>query len=173
MDAQDLPPTNKKPYVILDTNIFGYLLSRDMLGQILEILKELSGVYEIVASKYTYFELVRKGTKDVRDVVKSFDQFKTFEINEKVLFIAALLYYIWGPKSHDGDCIIASTALLNSAYILTANNTDFPEPYFKEVKFWNVNFPRENRTCNILIHLLKADDAKILEDMRKIPYIEE
>src|SRR3972149_1846849 len=109
--------TNELPIVLVDTNIFGNLLDPKTLDDTYKILIELSVNYQLSVSKITIQEIISKGTKDVLEITKILESFRRFEVNEDVLIFAGLMSCV-GIKGHF-DSIIASTAFLNNAGILT------------------------------------------------------
>ena len=84
--------------------------------------------------------------------------------------IAALFFFLFkkddNQKMDDGDVILASTAYLNQGHVLTANQKHFPEPYFKEVKSWDLIFKKDLRTQKQLIYLLKPNFESINIDSK-------
>jgi predicted nucleic acid-binding protein len=164
------PPN--KPLVILDTNIFGYLLDVNKISQVLGIMLELSNTYESSMSSYTRYELVSKGTKDVQQLIDLLQKFRTFIIDDNVLVIAGLMTCLHVEKG--GDSIIAATALMNTAVILTANHKHYPEPYFHEQKYWHIDTKsKDNRTTTMTVHLLQVDYVRCGTDFGKIELVQE
>lgn len=168
---QDTPPNKQLPVVLIDTNIFGNLLDPKTLIDTYEILAELSKQYELSISKITIQEIISKGTKDISEIVEIlFKTFRKFDIDDNVLIFGGLMNCV-GIKGQF-DSIIASTAFLNNSCILTANQKDFPEPCFKEIKCWSINYKDNgNRTAHLMIHLLTIDINKTTDKFNGIEYI--
>ncbi|GEM_PF-3552902 len=166
------PPATNPPIVIIDTNIFGNLLDPKTLGDTFQILLELGKDFEISISKITIQEIISKGTKDVDGIISGLRSFKRFEIDDVVLVFAGLMTCV-GVKG-PFDSIIASTAFLNGASILTGNQKDFPEPCFIETKSWSLAYKDDgNRTVHQMIHLLLNDAGKTLDKINNIEYVQE
>lgn len=171
MESNTAQPTNL-PIVIIDTNIFGNLLDVKTIGDTFQILLELSKSYEISISKITIQEIISKGTKDVDGIISGLRSFKRFEVDDFVLVFAGLMTCIGVKGSFDS--IIASTAFLNGASILTGNQKDFPEPFFTETKSWSLTYKDNgNRTVHQMIHLLLSDAGKTLDKINNIEYVQE
>lgn len=159
-----------KPIVISDTNIFSYLLDEKIVEQIIKILEEVEKDYELAWSAVTRYELICKGTQKMKKVVDILDRFKAFNVDRKVFGFAALFFCL-GVKGV-GDSIIAATALLNKTYLLTADGSDFPEPYFSEEKHWIVkSVNSKNRVSALVIHLLKVNIKETLASMNNVDYL--
>jgi predicted nucleic acid-binding protein len=166
---QPVIPQLPNPIVILDTNIIGSLLDRNRVGGILNALQALSENHDFLVSQYTHYELLKKGSSDVKALMRFVNNFRYFIIDSSVLFFGAMLSCL-GIKD-DGDNIIAATALLNKATILTANQRHFPVKYFDEELSWSITFKDQMRTHTEHIYLLKPVVEKILADVNTISYI--
>ncbi|MBU0777005.1 hypothetical protein KKH23_01940 [Patescibacteria group bacterium] len=161
-----------KPIVIIDTSVFGNLLDRKTSQQTYDIFLEVDKDYNLAISKITVHEIIARGTSDINSILSMFKKMKEFEISDYVIVFSGFLYNI-GIKGHC-DSIIASTAFLNRAVILTSNQKDFREPLFTEEKCWNVNYKDdENRTASNNIYLLSSNTTKISEKILKIEYVKE
>jgi len=160
------------PILIADTNIFGNLLDQKTLNDTFQIISELNKSYQLSISKITLQEIVSKGTKDVAGILKGLQGFRRFEVDESILLFAGLMACV-GIKGNF-DSIIASTAFLNNAVILTANQKDFPEPCFTETKSWSISYKdNRNRTIHQMIHLLSTNVKETAEKINNIEYVQE
>jgi predicted nucleic acid-binding protein len=163
---------NNLPVVIVDTTVFGNLLISKTTDKTLNILIELTKTYSLAISKVTIMEVLSKGTKDINKITKLFKAFKTYDVSDEVLMYAGLLYSS-GIKGHI-DSIIASTAFLNNASILTSNQKDFPEPLFTEFAYWHISYKDKcNRTKTDNLYHLSANLDKIGKRLLEIEYIKD
>lgn len=170
MNQKKLPQKNNKPLVILDTNIIGYLVDKKRIDTILDSIENLAKENELSISLFTYYEIVSLGNKDVPILIQALNTFKRLSVDLEVLTFAALMRLLKVKK--DGDSILAATAFLNDARILTANGKDFPEPYFHEDSYFELKFKDNiNRTAVQTIHLLKNDFKKTVRDIEKLDVI--
>lgn len=161
---------SKKPLLILDTNILIYLFDKLKIVKIFEILKQLYPDHELSISTYTHYEIIGWGSKNILELVKTLNLFRNIHVDMEVLIFAGLMKCLGIRKN--GDSIIASTSFLNNALILTANHRDFPEPYFKEIKFWPVDYRTDKNRTNIqTIHLLKPNLKSLIVGMNKIEWV--
>lgn len=164
--------TNKLPVLIIDTNIFGNLLDQKTIEDTWRIITELKSSYQLSVSNITLQEIISKGTKDVNGILKILAGFRRFEIDEKVLIFGGLMSCV-GIKGNF-DSIIASTVFLNNAFLLTANQRDFPEPCFKESKNWVIKYKDSgNRTAYRSIYLLTVDAEKTANEVGKVEFVQE
>jgi len=168
MPETSLPQTNQPPkiQVILDTNIIKKILDRYSVKVFAEYLSNLvqrNGTF--VISDFTSFELIRGANLVTEGNVFPLINFITrLNVTTQVLLAAARLETLYKideiqPAGIEiGDKLIAATAILNSALILTANGRDFPWPYFQEVERKIIEYEDKNkRTKCIPVSLLLPD----------------
>lgn len=166
--------TNSKPLLILDTNIPIYLSDKKKLSQLAKVLSKLETKYEFTISAITTNEILKRGTRDIKETLEAINDFETFEVSKKVLIVSAIFIGAGMKDNELGDSIIAATAFLMKADILTANQKDFPEPFFNEKDCWQLkekDDKRRTKTTNI--YLLKINFDKCKEKFMKIEYIQE
>lgn len=131
-------------HILLDTNVIQYFVGKKFSSQVREYLFYLENNFNLVpaVSEYSFFEILRGASILVEiEMCKALSFFKSFPINNNLLIASALLHTLYKEdtsinyldKISDGDKIIATTAILEEGYILTANRTDFCWPYFKEI----------------------------------------
>lgn len=173
MAQSGTPATSELPVVLVDTNIFGNLLDPKTFEQTYNIIIDLSKKYRLSISNITIQEIVSKGTKDISSILKLFRAFKKFEVDNDVLVFAGLMTCV--NIKGNFDSIIASTAFLNNAGILTANQRDFPEPCFTEIDIWSISCKDDgNRTIHHLIHLLSSNVEKTAKKfVEEVEYVRE
>jgi predicted nucleic acid-binding protein len=167
------PHISELPIAIVDTNIFGNLLDKKTVGDTHKILDELSSSYRLAISYITVQEIIAVGSKEVAEILDLFDaSFAQFDINQSVIVFAG---YMTCVGVHSGcDSIVASTAFLNKAFVLTANQKDFPEPLFNERQFWHINsLDDRKRTKTENIYLLEPDYKQIEEKISNIEYVKQ
>lgn len=164
------PVTNNNPPLIIDSNILAYLVDDEYNPQIIEIFDELFKKYDVKTSDITFYELVCKGTKDIKNIVDAIvENFEMYKVDREVLGFSALMNCI-GIKGV-GDSIIAATAFLNSSNILTTNSRHFPDHLFDELKSWFITKKTKGRTISLGLYLLKPNVKSISEKMSDVEYV--
>lgn len=158
-----------KKYIILDTNIIEYFSNKDLGKKITsDLQKSVSDGYEIVISKFTFFESL-DGANIKTEVARLdvLNNFPKFCITKNILIKAAhlsCLYKKEGCSISIGDKIIGATAWIRNAIVYTADGNDYPRPYFSELErkeFIFIN--NKNNHSLITIFLLKPENQYILE----------
>src|SRR5262245_39609973 len=86
------PQPSDKPIILLDTNVLGDLLNKKLEEQISSTIEKIQEDCEIATSQITYYEIVKKGKRDIGKSIKLIDSFKVFDINKEVLGIAGFMY---------------------------------------------------------------------------------
>jgi len=127
-------------YILLDTNIFTNLNNKQLNEQITFLLQDaVSKGYGLGISQLSIFELLDSAS--LQNEIKAFSiisGLKQFKILQGVLITAGHLGCLYSEDGIDyqkhpqiGDKIIAATAIVNNAVILTFNGRHFPTPFFK------------------------------------------
>ena len=130
-------PQNKKPNLILDTNVVSYASNypAEIQDQVLKIIENYRTKYEPVITDYIQFELLKQAKDKDSALLKKLKLFGKLNTTESTLLLSGLLCGVY-KKAHvprtvkDGDLIIATTAFLSQSLLLTANQDDFPFPFF-------------------------------------------
>lgn len=161
-----------KPIAIVDTNIFGNLLDKKTFQRTFDIFLEIDKTYSIAISKITVLEIVAIGTSDIRTILRMFSKMREFDIDDNIILFAGLMNKI-GIRGQC-DSIIASTAFLNGAVVLTSNQRDFSEPLFNELKFWHIDQKDDmNRTKSSNIYLLASNPISISKEILNVEYVKD
>lgn len=127
-------------YVLLDTNIFTNLNNKQLNEQVIYLLQDaVSKGYGLGISQLSIFELLDSAS--LQNEIKAFSiisGLKQFKILQRVLIAAGHLGCLYSEDGIDyqkhpqiGDKIIAATAIVNNAVVLTFNGRHFPPPFFK------------------------------------------
>jgi predicted nucleic acid-binding protein len=164
--------------LLFDSNIIQYTAQPKATDAFNEYITDLlSRGFEFAISTVTIFELLRGATiRTEMKMTNLLDRFTKIDITENLLQYAAKLESAYKleniqPKEiEDGDKIIAATSILSSSIILTANASDFPTPFFKEVerKFITFEVKRE-RTKTIVVYLLQPQIEITEKRITEIP----
>jgi len=160
-----------KKYLLLDTNIIQYAgnknkaLSESVRTQLLSL--EKSG-YSIVISQYSVFENLQGlwGNK-AEEATALLAKFEQKIVSKEVLVLSSILGGLYGRENDlkdiaDGDKIIAATAMLTNAVVLTRNHRDFPIPFFIQENFYDIIYVDGDRKKLLDLGLYKPN-TKIIE----------
>jgi predicted nucleic acid-binding protein len=158
----------KKKYLLLDTCIVQDTGDRNesKSNAVLSYFEHLSKSYDLAISEITVFENLQ-GLWDVK-ANQALAHLKTYEwkeVTDKVLILAASLGGLYKGSSltiETGDKIIASTAILLDAHILTRNYNDFPSPFFVQYSWYPISFQvgHYTRTIDYIIYEPNKDIIK-------------
>lgn len=155
--------------ILLDTNIISYLGQTASSIPALQYLKGLSRSGNSFAiSEITVYEFLCSSNEEERkDMTQLADQIKNYSVSREVLVYASKLFHLFRTKDQNRrfdspDMIIASTSIINKTFLLTANQRDYPEPYFIELDVFPLIFISTNKRSQcILVSLLAPDYGKI------------
>lgn len=168
-------PRSSKPavsrFVVLDTNFYIRLLGKNksQVERYTNLLEELvkSG-YDVAVSDFVRFELIQGATVDhEREIItKYLADLPKLPVDQRTLHLAANLvpFYkdVAGVEIDAGDRIIASSVVMANALILTENCRDFPEPFFKEIKRWRIEYDKNGLPACSYVYLKEPDNQELL-----------
>lgn len=148
--------------VILDSCIIEYLLNKEMSDVLTAQLDLWRGkAFGVAISELTYSELIDGAHLDKETKVIDFlDQFYSLPITKRITKGAGKLGSVYKQefqleKSISlGDKVIAATAIIFSAPIITANVKDFPQPFFNVLLSKNIVYKQNDRRKMIYIAFL-------------------
>lgn len=164
-------------HILLDTNILSYLLStradlktktRDLINKLID-----SG-NKFYISEFTHYELLRDISDSKRKRCKSLlDFFITINNDADRLDRSTRLYTRYKNVPNvkrmmhgisDVDVFIGSLIFTDEKpFLLTADYTDFPRPFFREVDCWQIKFKnKKGKSRSINYNLLQADISTFL-----------
>lgn len=167
---------NKKPNLILDTNVISYASNypAELQDQVLKIIENYRSKYEPVITDYIQFELLKKAEDKDSALLKKLKLFGKLKTTEDIVLIAGLLCGVYKKAkttlADDGDLIIASTAYVSQSFLLTANQKDFPYPFFEERECIPISFKEyenSHRTKIIALYLLEPNQTKTSSEIHK------
>lgn len=167
----------KDAHILFDTCILNHLLGKqtELVGKTNSLLNELlENGNSFYISDFTKYELLRSISEDKK--------LKCENLLKKLIHIEHVGYridrsiqlyslYKKHPKiqSHlssisDVDIIIGSLLFTNqNTYLLTADYSDFPRPFFKEKDIWRIEYSKgRGNKASIYYYLLEAN----LEEFR-------
>lgn len=166
MTSSSKNPQQSKKYLLLDTNIIQYAgnknkaLSKSVRERLLSL--EKSG-YSIVISQYSVFENLQGlwGNK-AEEATALLAKFEQKIVSKEVLVLASILGGLYGRENDlkgisEGDKIIAATAMLTNALVLTRNHRDFPIPFFIQEEFFTLDYTDGNRKKLLDLGLYKPN----------------
>ncbi|MEK7463941.1 MAG: hypothetical protein AAB610_02340 [Patescibacteria group bacterium] len=199
MDAQKTETSKEEVkinYLILDTNIISRLsmcrgatrpieekVANDMVTYLQDLFSKSEGEWNIAISSVTNYELIEGSTLD--EELKTEDALrglKTFEADNSILRAAARLgcfYKEMKIEDHQislADKIIAATAFGTGSVIYTTNISDYPAPFFSELR--EVRYIIEYETRKGVVYLptyFMQPEVEVLKnfyDRRIKPYQE-
>lgn len=152
--------------LIIDTNILSYLGDKAAGAAFDQYLREkIAPHFTSYICTFSVYEILR-GIKVAKEkqILEIIKKFPSYAITNQVLLFAAQLDSLYKSEQINvsspgiiGDELIAATAILSDAYILTANMRDFPQPYFKEISREYINFTVSNYIKTIVVGLLQPD----------------
>lgn len=127
-----------KRYIFIDTCIIQYMgeSNRSRSTSIIKCLTSLKEQdYSLAISQITLYEnlhgLWGDKAKKAEDLLETYE---SKEVSAQNLVFAAWLGGLYHDEKMDGvdigDKIIASTAILEGGFVLTANHKDYPSPFF-------------------------------------------
>lgn len=159
----------KGSYILLDTNILNYLLSKDaslasQTKDVLDLLSEVSG-NTFVVSEFSHYELLRScspvKSKKCKELLVGLI---TIRNDEARLNRATRLYSLYSAipcvKNRlngvsDVDVFIGALIFTDKKpYLLTSDYNDFPRPFFLEKDRWEIKRPGGK---SLYYYLLQAD----------------
>jgi predicted nucleic acid-binding protein len=176
------PQDDNTPIVLIDNNMIQHFLGKETGKHLEPILKELVDVgATLAASQIVVYEalkaIVFNETK-LKGVVNFFENYLVrYPVNEDVLIESARVHEIYGSdkdtKGHRDkfsteDIIIATTAMMLGAYILTCDANDFPIPFFKEANRQYIYYEEKNRRKHLIVYLLHPDPEAIGAALEKL-----
>jgi len=163
------------PIILIDNNMIQHFLSKEYGVQLEPILKEIEELGATLAvSQIVVYEALKAivfNDDKFTEVSKFFEQYiLRFPVDENVLVESARVHEIYGmdknTKSHRDsfsteDIIIATTSMMQGAYIMTCDANDFPVPFFKETTRQYVYYEQKGRRRHLIIYLLEPDSEAI------------
>lgn len=169
------PAQASSPIILIDNNMIQHFLSKEYGKQLEPILKEVEEMGATLAvSQIVVYEALKAivFNKDkFNEVSNFFEQYiLRFPVDERVLVEAARVHEIYGidknTKSHRDsfsteDIIIATTSMMQGAYVMTCDANDFPMPFFKETNRQYVYYEQKGRRKHLIVYLLEPDSEAI------------
>ncbi|HSX06388.1 MAG TPA: hypothetical protein VLG92_01565 [Candidatus Saccharimonadia bacterium] len=163
------------PIILIDNNMIQHFLSKEYGKQLETILKEIAAIGATLAvSQIVVYEALKAivfNEDKFTEVSNFFEQYiLRFPVDENVLIESARVHEIYGmdknTKGHRDsfsteDIIIATTSMLQGAYIMTCDANDFPMPFFKENNRRYVYYEQKGRRKHLIIYLLEPDNEAI------------
>ncbi|MDA1317021.1 MAG: PIN domain-containing protein [bacterium] len=152
-------------YLLLDSCIVQYLLNKEISPNLRQQLKKWSGdIFNFAISEITYAELLNGTLKNKEaEVISLLDKFYSFTISKRIIKGCGKLGSVYKEYNQSlkeidtGDRIIASTAIINNLFIVTANVRDFPFPFFSSIANYNIIFEKKRNKRMISIAVLKPN----------------
>lgn len=134
--------------IILDTNVFSLLSNANLRPKFLDLLKEVVGLgYGIVICDIVLLELIQEASLEREiQIMNELGGVASLPITQEVIYASAHIASMYKDVGLElkqfstGDRIIAGTAVMNNALILTLNGRDFPEPFFKELDRKHIDY---------------------------------
>lgn len=160
--------------ILLDTNIIQFRIKGDWKTQVQQLLiqQEKKG-YTAAVSEITFYELLRSAqAKAENEIKQALEELHTYQVSREVLLLAADLYGYYKELFHgrlsgisDADIVIAATAFMTDSLLLTANITDFPTPFFREVARFRADRKKGAAMKSLYFYVCEVDTAA-LKSMR-------
>jgi len=144
------------------------------------VLKELTEVEGAIVSfiipDIVRYELISGANPEKRKKVhEKLEKFKSLSVSKDVLLLAALFDKMYetpmvertdkkpaGMRHGVGDNILAATIFKESTLFLTANDRDFPGPFFKNIRWYEIKYHKEKRPACTYYTLL-APEREIIK----------
>lgn len=168
--------------ILLDTNMIQHFLDKEKSPHLTNILGTITGdEVELAVSLIVVYEslkaIVFKPEKF--NQVNNFfrDYIIRYPIDERLLLEAARVHEMYGSiaaiKTHldaisTEDIIIATTAMLYGAYVLTCDVNDYPAPFFKEANRIIVDYKKGRVQKHIVVYVLGPDDKIITRHLSQL-----
>lgn len=156
------PLLENKTYVIIDTCVIQHAGSSDKgkSEAIISCLKDVASEgYNLAISEFTLYEnLHGLWGKRAQQAAKTLKSYEWKIVSNQVLIVASILGGLYKDEQVDymnaGDKIIAATAVLEHAFVLTENHRDFPSPFFTLKKFYPIVYKlsHHNRTIDLALY---------------------
>lgn len=170
------------PVFLLDNNAVQSILGKETAPLLEPLLKEIGDIGGVLAvSDIVLYEALKAIVFDeqkVRPVAEFIDTYLTrYLVDDNVLIAAARVHEIYGSepatkkfrdKYSTEDIIIATTAMIIGAYIITSDCNDFPMPFFKEINRQTLYYEEGDRRRHIIIHVLQPDQEVITNAINKL-----
>lgn len=160
--------------LILDSNILIYQNSdkEDLSKGMRSILYSLTDIYkELVISSISHYEVLKGvSTNKLTEFFSSINKLSTINADATVCRRAAHIHRIYHEKNipdkqcSTEDIIIAASATVLPADVLTANGNDYPRPFFKEVGHWSIHYLHGDRRITLHIMCLRPD-IEVIKDI--------
>ncbi|MBD3331076.1 hypothetical protein GF354_06170 [Candidatus Peregrinibacteria bacterium] len=165
-------------YILLDTCILNNLQSKET-GLAYETKKLLRNFYNknntFAVSEFTHHELLRSIPESKADECKDLlNELITIRNTDERLSRGTRLYSLYKEcptiknslhSISDIDVFIGSLIFTEQKpYLLTADYSDFPRPFFHEVDFWNIEFKKRKGGRKIIIYYLFQGDLEVFVD---------
>jgi len=171
------------PIVLIDNNMIQHFLSKDVGEKLEPLLSEFQKAGAVLAvSQIVVYEALKAiifNPGKFSEVNAFFEKYlMRFPVDEAILMEAARVHEIYGSDDcvkgfrntiSTEDIIIATTAMLRGAYVVTCDASDFPVPFFKEINREYVDYVFKGRRKHIVVYLLQPDNiavGKALEQLQ-------
>ena len=170
------------PIFLLDNNTVQAILGKSTAPLMESLLQDISdiggvlGVSDIVL--YEALKAIVFKEDRVRPVAKFIDDYLTrYAVDDNVLIAAARVHEMYGSeqatkkfrdKYSTEDIIIATTAMLIGAYVITSDCNDFPMPFFKEINRQTFYYEEGDRRRHLIVHLMQPDQEVIVNAINKL-----
>jgi len=163
------------PIVLLDNNMIQQFLNKEVGKELQDLLKTFSDLgAELAISQVVVYEALKAivfNNAKFKEVSNFLEKYLIrYPVSEDVLVESARVHEIYGTDEHakssrsgisTEDIIIATTAMMLGAYVMTCDANDFPIPFFKENNRQCVYYEVKNRRKHIIIYLLEPDNEAI------------
>lgn len=160
--------------IILDTNVILYLGNKylsDPLGSYVKTYSANTLYYSEISVAEVFAGVVKSHSISP---VERLSDFQVLHLYQEVLMLSGYLSAIYSSHSPSfqhislADKIIAATAVLNNAHILTADVNDFPRPYFYEVSEECIMYRKKDKQYMTVFQILKPNHELISQRMNEL-----
>jgi predicted nucleic acid-binding protein len=174
--------------ILIDTNVIIYLQSKPYGAQLKDLMETLkTKKTALIVPQIVELELLKR-SKDVgifNDTIGYIqDNFDRWPISEDILSTSFILFilYRWNKKTSSianaeninftFDLIVAAHSASyqhlnpkNEIFILSADSTPYPTPYFNIVEQYKFDYPKKG--THLTLYLFSCDSKKLSEDKNK------
>jgi predicted nucleic acid-binding protein len=157
--------TQPLQYIILDTCVVQYINDKKISKELILWLEGLiSKGFGLAISDISVQELLTNATvRQEEEGFKLLSKFKNYPVESNILLGASQLATLYNLEKTPiqgisiPDKIIASTAILTGALIVTADINDFPRPFFHAAEEKMIIYKHKNKTKMRVLQILKPN----------------
>ena len=181
-DSEQQNTPSKPIVIILDTNAIQAFLNDDTATELAGFLDEVQALGVVLAasdvSLYEALKSIVFDAKKTESVTSFFDNYLTrYLTDENILINAARVHEMYGADTatkgnrhscSSEDIIIATTAMIEGAYVFTSDGNDYPMPFFKEMNRVPIYYQVGSRRKYKVFYLLEPDSDVIGDAIAKL-----